>query len=205
MKEEPMSTHHKPLRYFRVVAILAVLTMFVTPFVSQSLVAAQSTAPAAAGGNRTNLPPLITHNPNKGPTGYTVTFRYRDPSATRVQIKGEWYFESPWELPQLASMPGNPVQTPGLLPSQWQPGDVPIAYPNSTNPNWPVVDMTKNGDGLWTYTTPLPSGVFTYGFYVNCADLAQVGCTEVFDPSNPPWTVKAGVVTSAVNTSQVNV
>ena len=104
-----MSTKHQPLRYFRVVAILAALAMCLTPIASYATIAAQSAAPAVAGGdNTTNLPPLITHNPNKGPTGYTVTFRYRDPSATRVQIKGEWYFESPWDLPQPASTPGNP-------------------------------------------------------------------------------------------------
>jgi len=201
-----MYRHRTSFHRFRLVSIVVALAMCLMLIVGPLSAAAQSAARAVVGGNNTNLPPLITHNPNKGPTGYTVTFRYRDPSATRVQIKGEWYFESPWELPQLASTPGNPVQTPGRLPSQWQPGDVPIAYPNSTNPNWPVVDMTKNGEGIWTYTTPLPSGVFTYGFYVNCADPAQVGCTEVFDPSNPPWTVREGVApTSAVNTSQVYV
>jgi hypothetical protein len=54
-----------------------------------------------------------------------VTFRLKAPKATRVQIKGEWSFENPSKLPQLASTPGHPVQTPGLLPNQWQPGDAP--------------------------------------------------------------------------------
>jgi len=182
-----------------------VLTMLLVPFGSYLNGAAQSVTSAEAVGNDDNLPPLITHNPNTGPTGYTVTFRYRNPSATRVQIKGEWFFERPSELPQLAGTPGNPVQTPGLLPSEWQSGDVPIAFPNSTNPNWPVIDMKRNGQGIWTYTTPLPSGVFTYGFYVDCEDPAQAGCTEIFDPSNPPWAVKEGVLTLPVSTSQVYV
>ena len=26
------------------------------------------------------------------PTGYSVTFRYRDPSATRVRLSGQWLF-----------------------------------------------------------------------------------------------------------------
>ncbi|WP_433473839.1 hypothetical protein ACQPZP_34310 [Spirillospora sp. CA-142024] len=80
-----------------------------------------------------------------------------------------------------------------------------MAYPNSTAANWPVVDMTKHGD-VWTYTTPLPSGVFSYGFYVNCAGPKQVGCSEVVDPSNPPWNVKrTGVEGSVEPVSQVYV
>ena len=59
---------------------------------------ASAAPPATAGDNTTNLAPLIKHT-NKPPTGYTVTFRFRDPAATRVQIKGEWYFERPSDLP----------------------------------------------------------------------------------------------------------
>ncbi len=47
---------------------------------------------------------MIKHT-RRGPTGYEVTFRYYAPQATRVQIKGEWYFERPSELPQLAGAP----------------------------------------------------------------------------------------------------
>jgi hypothetical protein len=39
---------------------------------------------------------------------------------------------------------------------------------------------------MWTYTTPLPSGVFGYGFFVNCTDPKQAGCTELADPGNAP-------------------
>ncbi len=164
-----------------------------------------ASASPPAGSAPANLAPLITptHRP---PTGYTVTLRFRDPTATRVQIKGEWSFERPSELPQLASTTSYTVQTPGLLPSQWQPGDVPIAYPNSTAANWPVIDMTKNGQGVWTYTTPLPSGVFTYGFFVDCTSPTQSGCTEISDPTNPPWNQSDGTVQGSVEpTSQVYV
>ncbi len=81
-----------------------------------------------AAGHETNYGPVIQHT-RRGPTGYEVTFRYYDGQATRVQIKGEWYFERPGDLPELASTPDYTVQTPGLLPAQWQPGDVPIASP----------------------------------------------------------------------------
>jgi len=98
---------------------------------------------------------------DRPPTGYAVTFRFRDPSATSVQIKGEWYFSSPAQTTTSSSQ--------GLLPFQWSPGDFPIAYPNSYEPNWPVTNLTKDPrTGVWSYTTPLPSGVFTYGFFVNC-------------------------------------
>ena len=54
----------------------------------------------------------------------------------------------------------------GRLPSQWQPGDFPIAIPNTARANWPVADMVKDdATGVWSYTTPLPSGTFTYSCY----------------------------------------
>jgi len=57
----------------------------------------------------------------------------------------------------------------GRLPSQWKPGDFPIANPNNgAAANWPVADMVKGADGVWTYTTPMPSGTYTYSYYRNC-------------------------------------
>ena len=68
----------------------------------------------------------------------------------------------------------------GLLPPRWRPGDFPIAYPNSTARNWPVTTMAEDRrTGVWSYTVPLPSGVFTYGFYINCPDPSEQSCTEV--------------------------
>jgi enterochelin esterase-like enzyme len=130
------------------------------------------------------------------PTGYSVTFRYYDPSATSVQIKGEWYFANALTGAQ------------GVLPSQWSRGDFPLTYPNQGPPaNWPVITMSKDQrTGVWTYTTPLPSGVFTYGFFVNCSSSTQTGCTEISDPSNPPWNQHGNVVTGSMEpTSQVYV
>jgi hypothetical protein len=46
--------------------------------------------------------------------------------------------------------------------------------------------------GVWSYTTPLPSGVFTYGFYINCPDPSGQSCTEVSDPGNPLWNTLKG-------------
>jgi enterochelin esterase-like enzyme len=157
-----------------------------------------ATGPAAHAAGHAKLGPTVTHT-GKGPTGYTVTFRYYDPTATSVQIKGEWYFSDPAQTTGTSSQ--------GLLPSQWRPGDVPIASPNATAANWPVAEMTEDAaTGVWSFTTPLPSGTFNYGFFVNCASSAGTGCTEVSDPANPPWNDVNGVSTGSVEpTSQVYV
>jgi enterochelin esterase-like enzyme len=132
------------------------------------------------------------------PDGYTVTFRLFDPRASRVQIKGEWYFSSPAHTTTTSSQ--------GLLPRQWKPGDFPIAYPNALAANWPVSAMHKNRRGVWSFTTPLPSGIFNYGFFINCTTADQTGCTEIADPSNPPWNQRRGVVAGSTEpTSQVYV
>ncbi|WP_028067583.1 alpha/beta hydrolase-fold protein [Solirubrobacter soli] len=144
--------------------------------------------------------PEVTHT-GTGPTGYTVTFRISDPTATRMRIRGEWFFSSAADTTTTTSA--------GRLPSQWKVGDFPIANPNNgAAANWPVADMTKGADGVWTYTTPMPSGTYTYGYYRNCDAAAPnlPGCTEISDPSNPPFNTVGGVTTGAVEpTSQVYV
>jgi len=123
------------------------------------------------------------------PTGYEVTFRYYDPSATTVQVRGEWYFSNAAGTTTTTSL--------GLLPSQWAPGDFPIAFPNQgPAPNWPVAQMTLDkSTGVWSYSTPLPSGTFTYGFYVDCTSPPPglAGCSELSDPSNPPWNTSGSI------------
>ncbi|MGW0710323.1 alpha/beta hydrolase-fold protein [Streptomyces sp. NPDC002643] len=159
----------------------------------------------SGGGNPAALGPVVRHT-GKSPTGYEVTFRYYAPAATRVQIKGEWYFERPSELPQRLTGPDYTVPTQGLLPPQWQPGDVPASHPNTTSPIWPVTDMAKGRDGVWTWTTPLPGGVYTYGFFVDtdATDATETG--QLPDPGNPAWNVVNGVVHgTAVDRSQVYV
>jgi enterochelin esterase-like enzyme len=166
-------------------------------------------APTAAGapssavqpsslGASNGFSPELTRT-GTGPTGYTVTFRFRDPSASRVQIKGEWYFSDPAQTSTTTSQ--------GVTPADWKPGDIPIAFPNDTAANWPVADMTRDDrTGVWTYTTPLPSGIFTYGFFVDCASGTGTGCTEVHDPANPPFNSRGGTTIGTVEpTSQVYV
>ena len=144
-------------------------------------VAALTAAPASARPFHHFSP--VTVHAGRPPTGYEVTFRYYDPSATTVQLRGEWFFSNAPNTTTTSSL--------GLLPTQWSPGDFPIAFPNQgPAPNWPVAQMTlDHATGVWSSTTPLPSGTFTYGFYVNCTSPPPTltGCTELSDPSNPPW------------------
>ncbi len=48
----------------------------------------------STSSNRGGFSPVVRHT-GRGPTGYTVTFRYRDRSAKAVLIQGEWYFSNP--------------------------------------------------------------------------------------------------------------
>ncbi len=159
----------------------------------------------AAAAEATLRSPEVTHT-GKAPTGYTVTFRYANPAAKKVQIKGEWSFARPGELPQYAATPDHPViEGQGLLPKDWRPGDFPLQRPNSTGPNFPVADMAKDKAGVWTYTTPLPSGTFTYAFMVDCppppptpAPGQQQQCKPISDPSNRPWNERSGAAAGPV-------
>jgi hypothetical protein len=140
---------------------------------------------AAQGGI---VSPEVVHT-RAGPTGYEVTFRYYDPAATRVRLRGEWYFSDAAHTTTHSSA--------GWLPWQWIPGAFPIAYPNNAyEPNWPVHDMTLDpATGIWSFTTPMPSGTYTYSFYINCdAPAPQLsGCAGVSDPNNPPWNTSGAV------------
>ncbi len=158
-------------------------------------------APMARAQAPVVVSPEVTHTAT-APTGYTVTFRIYDPTATRMRIRGEWFFSGLGDTTTTSSA--------GRTPSQWLVGDFPIANPNSgAAANWPVADMTLDSQtGVWSYTTPMPSGSYTYGFYRNCdaAPPRLSGCTELSDPSNPPFNTVGGVTSGAVEpTSQVYV
>src|SRR4051795_818738 len=86
-------------------------------------------APAAHAQTPVVVSPEVTHT-GTAPTGYTVTFRVYDPTATRMRIRGEWFFSGVADTTTTSSA--------GRLPSQWQPGDFPIANPNAgAAANWP--------------------------------------------------------------------
>ena len=162
------------------VAILLVL-LLLAPIASYPAVAAQSESPPIVS-------PEVIHT-GIGPTGYEVTFRYYDPTATKVYIRGEWYFSDAAHTTLTSSA--------GWLPSEWIPGAFPIAYPNNgPAANWPVINMTlDSATGVWSYTTPMPSGTYTYGFYRDCPNPypSLSGCSEFADPSNPPWNTTGSI------------
>src|SRR3954468_2355606 len=170
------------MRGLRRVALVAGIVLTCAPAVARAAV----------------VSPEVRHT-GTGPTGYEVTIRYVDPTATRVRIKGEWYFSS------AAESSGVPAVSPGRLPTQWRPGDFPMPFPNALAPNWPVNDLTLDPQtGVWSFTTPLPPGTFTYAFYRNCNAPPPnlTGCTATSDPSNPPWNQGKGTLEP---TSQVYV
>ncbi|WP_171013037.1 Ig-like domain repeat protein [Microbacterium sp. 2FI] len=173
-----------------IAAVLAAITAASTVGFASTATAAEPTAE--------ELSPDIVHT-GTGPTGYEVTFHFYDPLATSIRIKGEWSFASAGDI---AADPTNPSPRFG---STWLPGDIPIPSPLAGSAgNWPVSSMVKDeATGIWSYTTPLPSGVFSYWLYRDCtaAAPAMTGCTALYDPSNPPWST-AGTIE---RTSQVYV
>src|SRR3954452_19815342 len=114
-----------------------------------AMTAALVLAPAAHAQTPAVVSPEVTHT-GTAPTGYSVTFRVYDPTATRMRIRGEWFFSGLTDTTTTTSA--------GRLPSQWKLGDFPIANPNSgAAANWPVADMTLDqATGIWSYTTPMP-------------------------------------------------
>jgi len=88
-------------------------------------------------------------SPEVGEDGW-VTFRYYDPTATTVQLYGEWGRND------LGAM----------------------CYSLETF-SWPILDMTMDADGVWSYSIQLEPNYYNYHFIVD-------GVT-VLDPSNPPW------------------
>jgi hypothetical protein len=101
-----------------------------------------SVTPARADETDAGHGPTITQT-GQPPTGYEVTIRYQNSGATRVQIAPEMTFSDP-------ALIKSTTQAEAKTGSQWEPGDVPA--------NWKVYDMTKNAGGVWSFTTPLPSG-----------------------------------------------
>ena len=160
---------------------------------------------SGGGSPRVVFSPAVLHT-GRAPTGYVVTFRFRDPRAKSVQLEGEWYFSSPaWYASRAGHAP--PSNSQGLLPGKWAPGDFPLGWPDTalTTAGWPVIDMTEDrATGVW-------SDDFDYGFLVNCPsavgqDSLQTQCPEHSDPSNPPWNDRHGVSVGSVEpTSQVYV
>ncbi|PWD51365.1 hypothetical protein C8046_12530 [Serinibacter arcticus] len=152
---------------------------------------AEPAAPAAAAAAA--LGPTVTAT-GTGPTGHTVTFRHQAPEGVEsVQIFGEWLFSKASSVTTLTSAD---LRTG----ADWLPGDILAGYNNG----WLTVPMTEGEDGVWEYTTPLPSGTFSYTFTYDCTSPTATGCARIQDPANPVWS--AGLPGAGVQTlSQVYV
>lgn len=110
------------------------------------------------------------------PTGYYVTFRYKDPDASRVRIYGEWAFSDIAHASYVTSL--------NAAPEEWQDG-----YTVWKTGNWPTCDMIKNEEtGVWSYTIPLPTGTWCYRYYVGGEEGAALddftGAAMAADPAN---------------------
>ncbi|KAI0836776.1 carbohydrate esterase family 1 protein [Hypoxylon sp. FL0890] len=131
---------------------------------------------------------------SKGPTGYEVDFKYTNKTASRVLIGGG--------LEAFTDQFHTTLETRAWYdPHDYHPGDFYVSYGEPENGYmWPY-EMTTEGDGLWTYTTPLPSGIYSYAYLVNCdfapncsIDTGQL----VIDPDLPPFqNVKGDQVASS--------
>ena len=112
------------------------------------------------------------------PTGYSVTFRYKDPDAKRVRLSGQWLFSDKAHASLATSL--------NTTPKEWKNG-----YFVHRHGKWPTVDMTHDQEtGVWAHTIPLPNGTWAYTFYVGgLADAEpadRTGAQQVWDPANPP-------------------
>ncbi len=180
-----MATRHQTRTRRAATAIFAVLLLAVS---------APALASASADPDqRLKLGPNIIRT-NEAPTGHSVTFRYDAPDDIEsVQIWGEWQFSQPDVIVDL--------NTPeGRWGWEWKPGDIPA----SIAAGWQTAQMTKGADGIWEWTTPLPSGTFHYFFLHNCASPVGSGCPRVIDPANPGWASQL-TPTGAQTISQVYV
>ena len=89
----------------------------------------------------------VTADPTS-PTGYTVTFVYRNANATQVRLAGD--------LTLLDVTTG----TTRYQPEAWQPGRY-----HSGGTEF-LRDMTKDADGYWSVSVPLHAGALSYWYRV---------------------------------------
>lgn len=116
----------------------------------------------------------------QSPTGYFVTFRYKDASARRVRIRGEWSFST--------ARGSTPYTCVSYDPQDYQQGMFPLQIAQD---DWPAYEMELDeASGVWSYTIPLPSGVWSYRFIVNGQEGAALtdytDAVILTDPNNPP-------------------
>ncbi|WFE38207.1 alpha/beta hydrolase-fold protein [Micromonospora sp. WMMD998] len=130
-------------RLSRAISLLALMALGAGAGVTVS-------APAAvAGRHRPAVAPGATVKPDhKSPTGYTVTFVYRNPNATQVRLAGD--------LTLLDLDTG----TTRYQPEEWQPGRYHAGGTEFLR------DMTRDARGNWSVSLPLHAGGISYWYRV---------------------------------------
>jgi len=90
----------------------------------------------------------VTKDPNS-PTGYTVTFVYYNPNATRVQLAGD-----------LTLRDVNDTTNVRYQPEEWQTGRYHVGGTEFLR------DMTKDENGYWSVSIPMHAGGLSYWYRV---------------------------------------
>lgn len=126
----------------------------------------------------------------RGPTGYEVDFCYVNATAQRVLIGGGIQ-----PFTDQFHTTGTSYRFNGRYdPHDYQPGDFYVSNPSPQLPaeplyRWPY-EMKSSDDGVWTYTTPLPSGIYSFAYLVNCNYAPNCSIDTghlVIDPDLPPF------------------
>ena len=128
----------------------------------------------------------------RGPTGYEVDFRYVNTTAKRVLIGGGI---QPF-TDQFHTTGTSFRQNGRYDPHDYQPGDFYVSNPSPYLPSepaykWPYeMNKTDPEKGVWEYTTPLPSGIYSFAYLVDCNYAPNCSIDTghlVIDPDLPPF------------------
>ncbi|MFI7079760.1 Ig-like domain repeat protein [Micromonospora sp. NPDC049903] len=134
-----MKTETGKRRLRRTVSLLATMSLGVGLVVS---------APAAASAKPAGKEGATVKADKHSPTGYTVTFVYRNPNATQVRLAGD--------LTLLDVNTGNTR----YQPEEWQPGRYHAGGTEFLR------DMTRDKKGNWSVSLPLHAGGISYWYRV---------------------------------------
>src|SRR5690625_3139704 len=91
----------------------------------------------------------------QSPTGYTVTFVYKNENATKVQLAGDLELRDVNDPPAVFPETGSRYQ-----PEEWQLGRYHVGGNEFRR------DMTDMGDGYWSVSIPMHAGGLSYWYRV---------------------------------------
>ncbi|KAK3619146.1 hypothetical protein LTR56_024201 [Elasticomyces elasticus] len=133
----------------------------------------------------------------QAPTGYSVTFKYTNATAQKVQIAGGL-------LPFTDQFRTTPAFSAAHDPHEYRPGDFFVAGLNVNTTgnlgpqgNFTGFYMNDTGNGEWEWTAPFPSGTYSYAYIIDCDQGPKCATTEpgqvvppltfYNDPDNQPF------------------